>query len=44
MVERFAARPRRLDEHPQVGTQLRLPDELVERLGTERRIDILGAA
>ena len=37
MVERFAARPRRLDEDLEIGARLRLADEIGERLRAQRR-------
>ena len=42
MVERVAAALRRLDEHPQILARRLLADELVERLGPKRGVDILG--
>ena len=44
MVERVAAALGGLDEHPQILPRRLLPDELVERLRAQRRVDILGAA
>jgi hypothetical protein len=44
MVERLAAAFRRRDEHPKILARRLLADELVERLGAQRRVEILGAA
>jgi hypothetical protein len=44
MVQRIAAPPRRLDEHAQILARRLLPDELVQALGAQRRVDILGTA
>ena len=44
MVERLAAALRGLDEHAQILARRLLPDELVERLGPQRGVDILGPA
>jgi hypothetical protein len=44
MIERIAPRPGGRDEHPQILPRRLLPDELVERLGAQRRIQVLGPA
>ena len=44
MIERLAARFRRLDEHAQILARRLLADELVERLGAQRGVDIVGLA
>ena len=44
MVERLAARFRRIDEHPQIVARALLPDELVEALRPKRGIGVLGLA
>ena len=44
MIERVAAPLGGLDEHAQILPRRLLPDELVERLGPQRRVEILGAA
>ena len=44
MVERIAARLRRLDEDPQIFPRRLLPDKLVERLGAQRGVEVLGPA
>jgi hypothetical protein len=44
MVERVAAPPRRIDEDAQILARRLLAHELVEALGPERRVHILGAA
>ena len=38
MVERLAARARRVDEHPQIGLGLLLTDEFGQRLGAQRLV------
>ncbi len=38
MIERIPARPRRLNEHLEVGARLLLADEFVERLRADRRL------
>ena len=42
MVERIAARLRRLDEDAQIFTRRLLADKFVERFGAQGRIDVLG--
>ena len=42
MVERVAAALRRLDEDPQILPRRLLADEIVERLGAQGGVDILG--
>ena len=44
MVERVAAALGGLDEHAQILARRLLADELVERLGAQRGVEILGAA
>jgi hypothetical protein len=44
MIERVAAAFGSLDEHPQIGARLLLPDELIERLGTDRGFECVGLA
>ena len=41
MVERIAALLRRGHEHPQIVARGLLPDELVERLGAQRGVDVI---
>ena len=43
VVERFLARARRLDEHPQIGARLFLADEFGEPLRAQRGIDVVVA-
>jgi len=43
MVQRFAARLCRSDEDLQIGTCLGLTDEIVERLGPHRAVDLITA-
>ena len=44
MVERLAPRPRRLDEHFEIGADLGLADELGERLRPERGLALVLVA
>jgi len=44
MIERIAPCPRRINEDAQILPRRTLPDEIIERLGAERRVDILGRA
>ena len=44
MVERVAAALGGLDEHAQILPRRLLPDELVERLRAQRRVEVLGPA
>ena len=41
VIEGFLTLLRRLDEHPKIGAQLRLADELVQPLRTQRHIGII---
>ena len=45
VIERFVARPRRLDEHREIGARLLLADEFGQPLRPQRRLgDVLFAA
>jgi hypothetical protein len=44
MVERVATLPGGIDEHAEILTRRPLADKLVEALGAQRGIDIVGAA